>query len=130
MVSEILDLPEIEDHRGSLSFVDSQQLPFPVKRAFYIYGIPTGSTRGEHAHKTQQILIIAVAGSFKIKVDDGSETEIHQLSRPNRALYVKEKIWHELSDFSDNAVCLVLSSSDFDQDDYIHDYGRFLEFVK
>jgi UDP-2-acetamido-3-amino-2,3-dideoxy-glucuronate N-acetyltransferase len=105
-------------------------LPFGPKRFFYIYQVPEGARRGQHALRTDEELIIAIAGSFKIRVDDGDSSLELLLDRPDRGLYVPPMIWHELHSFSLDAVCAVLASAPYNADGYLRVYEEFLEAVR
>lgn len=132
MNARVVSLSKITDPtRGSLTFVQKgEEFPFEVKRAYWTYDVPSGGWRGGHAHKTLKQLILAVSGCFTLKLDDGKETQEFLLNHPYQAVLVEEGIWRELHDFSAGAVCLVLASEEFDEDDYIRDYDEFLEYVK
>lgn len=117
------------DRKGNLTVVENGiSVPFDVKRAYYLYDIPGGESRGAHAHKVLQQLIIAASGSFKVTLDDGNVKRTFTLNRPYQGLYVKPGIWRDLNDFSSGAVCLVLASEFYDKEDYIRDYEEFLIF--
>ena len=123
----IIQLPKVSDPRGNLTFVESRsQIPFDIKRIYYIYDVPGGSERGSHAHKDLHQLIIAMSGSFDIVLDDGREKKRFHLNRSYYGLYVCPMIWRELNNFSSGSVCLVAASSFFDDDDYYRDYEEFL----
>jgi dTDP-4-dehydrorhamnose 3,5-epimerase-like enzyme len=120
---KIIDLPRISDDRGNLTFVEGgNHIPFDIKRIYYLYDVPGGSERGAHAHKDLQQLIIAMSGSFDVILDDGLQKKRFQLSRSYYGLYVCSMIWRELLNFSSGAVCLVLASNFYDEDDYYRDY--------
>lgn len=117
------------DRKGNLTVVENGiAVPFDVKRVYYLYDIPGGESRGSHAHKALQQLIIAASGSFKVTLDDGNVKRTFTLNRPYQGLYVKPGIWRNLDDFSSGAVCLVLASELYDKEDYIRDYDEFLKF--
>ena len=119
------------DRKGNLSVVhNGETIPFDVKRVYYLYDIPGGESRGAHAHKALEQLIIAASGSFRVTLDDGDVKRSFVLNRPYQGLYVKPGIWRDLNDFSSGAVCMVLASEKYDKDDYIRDYKEFLEFRK
>ena len=116
------------DRQGDLSVVEnSKDVPFDVKRVYYLYDIPGGAERGGHAHQSLQQLIVAASGSFTVVLDDGSEKRSITLNRPYQGLLVVPGIWCELVDFSSGAICLVLASEKYDENDYIRDYGDFLK---
>jgi dTDP-4-dehydrorhamnose 3,5-epimerase-like enzyme len=123
----IIDIPRFTDLRGTLAVIDGKPLlPFEPKRFFYIYGVPEGAHRGCHALRTGEELIIAMAGSFKIDVEDGDSAMEFQLDRPHSGLLVPSLIWHDLHSFTDNAVCAVLASTPYDRDGYFRVYEEFL----
>ena len=126
---KILNIDSVEDRRGSLSIVGhGSNVPFDVKRVFYLYDIPSGKSRGEHAHRTCHQFLVAVSGGFRIRLDDGVQSKVVELRRPSRGLYIPPGIWAGEKDFSGGSVCLVLTSHKYDADDYIRDYGTFLEY--
>lgn len=117
------------DRKGNLTVVEnSLTLPFDVKRIFYLYDVPGGESRGCHAHKTLSQMIVAASGSFTVTVDDGSTKRSFPLNRPYQGLYVPAGIWASLDDFSSGAVCMVLASDIYSEEDYIRDYDKFLEY--
>ncbi|GAB6008156.1 sugar 3,4-ketoisomerase [Dysgonomonas reticulitermitis] len=123
---QIIELPRITDRRGNLSFIEAEKhIPFPVARAYWIYDIPGGQKRGSHAFRSQHEVIIALSGSFDILLDDGKEKRVHTLNRSYMALYVPNMLWRSLDNFSTNALCLVLTSGSYDEDDYIRNYKDF-----
>ncbi|MCM1310216.1 MAG: FdtA/QdtA family cupin domain-containing protein [Bacteroides sp.] len=129
MKAEIIQLPKITDIRGNLTFVEQgNQLPFPISRAYWIYDVPGGENRGEHAHKTLNQLIIALSGSFSVLLDDGNSREVVFLNHPYVGLVVPAGIWHHLYDFSSGAVALALASDIYKESDYIRDYDEFLKY--
>ena len=119
------------ERNGNLTVVENgKTLPFDVKRAYYLYDIPGGESRGAHAHKQLEQLIIAASGSFTVTLDDGECKRSFFLNRPYQGLYVKPGIWRDLDDFSAGAVCMVLASDIYDKEDYIREYDGFLNFRK
>lgn len=115
------------DRKGNLSVVENNiTIPFDIKRAYYLYDVPGGEARGEHAHRALSQLIIAASGSFTVTLDDGDVKRTFLLNRPYQGLYVVPGIWRTLDDFSSGSVCLVLASHPYDADDYIRDYSQFL----
>lgn len=124
---------ELDTHhsnrRGNLSVIENgRTLPFDVKRVYYLYDVPGGESRGAHAHKKLSQLIIAASGSFNVTLDDGKCKRTYFLNRPYQGLYVKSGIWRTLDDFSSGAVCLVLASEVYQQEDYIRTYEDFLDY--
>jgi hypothetical protein len=123
----LVNLPKISDPRGNLTFVEGiTHVPFEIKRVYYTYDVPGGVDRGAHAHKALEQMIIAVAGSFSILLDDGFNQKRFHLSRPFEALYICPMIWRVLDDFSSGSVCLVLASHVYDEDDYYRNYADFV----
>lgn len=119
------------DRKGNLTVVENgKTLPFDVKRVYYLYDVPGGESRGAHAHKELEQLIIAASGSFTVILDDGKCKRSFCLNRPYQGLYVKPGMWRDLQDFSSGAVCMVLASDVFEAGDYIRDYQSFLSFRK
>lgn len=114
------------DRKGNISVVENgRDVPFNVKRAYYLYDVPGGESRGGHAHKELRQLIIAASGSFTVTLDDGHVKRTFTLNRPYQGLYVVPGIWRTLDDFSSGAVCMVLASERYDEADYIRDYAEF-----
>ena len=131
-LGEIIGLPKIYDPRGNLIVAEQMKnVPFEVKRVYWTYDVPAGERRGGHAHKECVEFIIAVSGSFTVTLDDGkgNRKDFH-LNHPWEGLLVPTGIWRTLEDFSSGAVCLVLASELFDEDDYLYEYDEFLEYVK
>lgn len=119
------------DRKGNLTVVENgQTLPFDVKRVYYLYDVPGGESRGAHAHKELSQLIIAASGSFTVTLDDGKCKRSFFLNRPYQGLYVKPGMWRDLEDFSSGAVCMVLASEVYKEEDYIKDYKEFLKYRK
>ena len=126
---EIIEFPRFTDIRGNLSFAqEGSQVPFDIKRIYWVYDVPAGESRGSHAHKTLEQLMIAVSGSFSVTLDDGTEKRTFFLNRPYQGLYLRPGLWRNLEDFSSGSVVLVLASELYDENDYIRDYSEFLSF--
>lgn len=125
-----IDLPKIADPRGNLTFIEgSQHIPFDIARVYYLYDVPGGAERGGHAHKGLHQLIIPVAGSFDIHLDDGVTKKSVQMNRSYVGLYICPMIWREIDNFSSGAVCLVLASNHYDEADYYRNYQEFITDV-
>lgn len=119
------------DQRGMLVAIEEyKDIPFEVKRVYYMYDTRKEVHRGFHAHKNLEQVLICVNGSCKVKLDNGVETKIVSLEKPYEGLYVSNNIWREMYDFAENTVLMVLASNYYDEEDYIRDYDKFLEFVK
>jgi hypothetical protein len=128
---KIVDLPKIADPRGNLTFIEGERnIPFEIKRVYYLYDVPGGATRAGHGHKTLQQLIIAMSGSFDVTLDDGTARQRYHLNRSYNGLYVCSMMWREIDNFSSGSVCMVLASDFFDESDYFRYYDGFLEAVK
>lgn len=126
----IIDFPIVHEPRGNLSFIEGErQIPFPIKRVYYLYDVPGGAVRGGHAHKDLQQVIIALSGSFDVVLDDGKERQKVSLNRSYHGLYLPNMVWRELENFSSGAVCLVLASAIYLEEDYIRDLREFRQAV-
>lgn len=127
--SQIIDLPKILDKRGNLSFAEEfKQVPFEIKRSYWIYDVPGGETRGAHAYKENEEFIIALSGSLDVVLDDGNEEKKIHLNRSYYGLYVPKGLWRKMNNFSTNSLALVLASTYYNSKDYIFDYSTFKEF--
>jgi dTDP-4-dehydrorhamnose 3,5-epimerase-like enzyme len=123
----LIDLPKIPDYRGNLTFVEGDRhVPFPLRRAYWIHDVPGGAQRGGHAYRQLQEFLIALSGSFSVVVDDGRKQRSVLLNRSYFGLYVPNMIWRSLEDFSTNAVCLVLASLPYSEEDYFRVNDDFL----
>lgn len=126
MIGRLIDLPKIIDTRGNLTVVEQmRQIPFDIARVYWTYDIPGGGRRGGHAHRSCQEVVVAVSGSFDVQLYNGREWETYHLNHPYQGLYIGTSIWRTLEDFSSGAVCLVLASELFDEDEYIYDMDEF-----
>jgi dTDP-4-dehydrorhamnose 3,5-epimerase-like enzyme len=124
---ELVDLPTVHDPRGNLTIIEgSRQLPFEIRRVYYVYDVPGGSHRGGHAHRELEQFVIAMSGSFDVVLDDGAEQRRVTLNRSHYGLHIGPMIWRELDNFSSNSVCLVLASKYYDLDDYLYDHDEFV----
>ena len=128
---KVFDLGKIENDRGNLTVVQSQEtIPFDIKRVFYLYDIPGGEARGAHAHKACHQFLVAASGSFEVVLDDGHEKRTVYLNRPFKGLHIPPGIWAAEQEFSSGAVCLVLASEPYEETDYIRDYEDYLKHVQ
>lgn len=125
----LIQLPKVVNPAGNITAVNNyQEIPFSIKRVYYLYDIPGGEARGAHAHKELQQLIIAASGSFDIILNDGRIKRTIHLNRPNFGLYMPAGLWRELDNFSSGSICLVLASHPYDKDDYIRDYSEYIDY--
>jgi dTDP-4-dehydrorhamnose 3,5-epimerase-like enzyme len=125
-----IDLPRFSDSRGDLTSLESLgDVPFLIERLYYLYGIPEASRRGGHAHKELNQLMIAISGSFDVHLDDGFQKKTVSLSKPNIGLQICPMIWREIDNFSPGAVCLVIASQHYDEEDYFREYSDFLKAI-
>ncbi len=128
---KIIDLPKISDPRGNLTFVEGgNQIPFDIRRVYYLYDVPGGAERGGHAHKALHQLIIAMSGSFDVILDEGGKKRRFHLNRSYQGLYVCPMMWRELDNFSSGSVCMVLASNIYEESDYYRDYNKYLTAIK
>ncbi|RAR75330.1 sugar 3,4-ketoisomerase [Flavobacterium aciduliphilum] len=125
----IIEIPKIEDYRGNLAIIEKEVLPYEIKRVYYLYDVPSTAHRGGHAHKEQMEFLVALSGSFDVIVNDGNQIEKVTLNKPNKGLLIHTNIWRELENFSSGAVCLVLASDVYKEDDYIRDYEEFVNAI-
>lgn len=126
MKAKIINIPKIEDPRGNLSVIEKEVVPFKIKRVYYLYDVPAGAERGGHAHKKLQQFLVALAGSFDVVLNDGKNEQTITLNKPFEGLLITNGIWRELKNFSSGAVCLVVASDVFEEEDYIRDFEEFL----
>jgi dTDP-4-dehydrorhamnose 3,5-epimerase-like enzyme len=125
----IIHLPKIEDDRGNLSFFEnSNQIPFEIKRTYWIYDVPGGCERGGHAFKQQQEFIIALSGSFDVVIKDGVNQNVFSLNRSYYGLFIPAGLWRQMENFSTNSLALVVSSTNYDSEDYIRDFDDFINY--
>ncbi|MCF1708571.1 FdtA/QdtA family cupin domain-containing protein [Tabrizicola sp. J26] len=123
---QLVDIPKITDPRGNLSFIEANShIDFDIERVYYLYDVPAGAERGGHAHKALSQLLIAISGSFDVRLDDGLSEVRVTLNRPFQGLIIRPMVWRELDNFSSGAVCLVLASHHYDESDYYRDYDIF-----
>lgn len=129
--NSLICLPRIFDPRGNLTVAEAERhIPFPIRRAYWVYDVPGGESRGGHAHKQCREFIVALSGSFHVTLDNGTEQQTFLLNHPYQGLLVETNIWRTLDDFSSGAVCLVLASEPFEEADYIRKYEEFLTYIR
>lgn len=127
----VIDISKVHNEAGNITVAENMKnIPFEVKRIYYLYDIPGGEARGGHAHYELEQYIVAASGSFDVILSDGQNRKIVTLNRPNIALHIVPGLWRELDNFSSGSVCLVLASLKYDESDYIRDYGEFLKIKK
>lgn len=127
----IVQFPKISDQRGSLAFGEGgRHIPFPVRRIFWTYDIQDGNMRGDHAHRTCEMVLFPIGGSFDIELDDGDCREVLHMDDPSLGVYIPPLVWCRLMNFTPNAACISLASEEYCSEDYIHDYEEFKEKVK
>ncbi|MDG1714110.1 FdtA/QdtA family cupin domain-containing protein [Lacinutrix sp.] len=125
----ILDIPKIIDsqRRGNLCVIENKVLPYKVERVYYLFDVPSDASRGGHSHIACHEFLVAISGSFDVIVKDGKNTKTVTLNKPDKGLLIVDGIWRELDNFSSGAVCLVLASEKYNEEDYIREYASFLE---
>lgn len=129
MRSDFIFFPKFNDKRGNLSFIEQENhIPFKIERTHWIYDVPGGEKRGGHAYRNNEELIVALSGSFDVIVDDGNEKKTFSLNRSYYGLYVPRGTWREMQNFSTNSLALILSSTKYDESDYIRDYDEFKSY--
>lgn len=130
-VPRLIELPKIKDPRGNLTFIESGiHVPFMVQRNYWIYDVPSGMWRDGHAFRHQEELLVALSGSFDVVVNTGEAEQTFHLARPQIGLYVPNMTWRHINNFSTNSVALVLTSTQYDEQDYIVDFEQFLTLIK
>lgn len=123
----VVDISKVHNKSGNITVVENDSnIPFDVKRVYYLYDVPGGEARGGHAHYELEQYIIAASGSFDVTLDDGNDKKTINLNRPNIAIHIVPGLWRELDNFSSGSICMVLASHFFNEDDYIRDYNKFL----
>lgn len=128
--SKMIDLPRLFDPRGNLSFIEgSNHIPFPIKRVYWIYDVPGGEIRGGHAYYTLCEFIVALSGSFDVVLHDGKERKVYPLNRSYYGLYVPNMVWRSLENFSTNALCMILASDKYNEQDYLRNFDDFIKTV-
>jgi len=125
---KLIELPRINDPRGNLSFVEqNNQVPFEIKRTYWIYDVPGGENRGGHAYKTTEEFIIAISGGFDVTVDDGKQKKTFTLNRSYYGLYIPKGLWRQMDNFSTNSLALEFADTKYDSNDYVIDYNEYIK---
>lgn len=124
---ELINIPKIENALGNIAYIENDIVPFDIKRVYYLYDIPSYAKRGGHSHKKLVQVLIAISGSFDVILKDGKSTQTITLNKPDKGLLIQNNTWRELENFSSGAVCLVLASEVFTDEDYIRDFDDFLK---
>jgi|SRR5574344_2025030 dTDP-4-dehydrorhamnose 3,5-epimerase-like enzyme len=125
---KLIDLPKIIDVRGNLSFAENyNQIPFEIKRTYWLYDVPGGECRGGHAYRETQEFVIALSGAFDVTIDDGRQKKTFTLNRSYYGLYIPKGLWREMENFSTNSIALEFASTKYDENDYIREYDEFLK---
>jgi len=127
---DLISIPKVEDYRGNIAVIEKGTFPFEIRRVYYLFDVPSSARRGGHAHKEQCEMLVALSGSFDVVLNDGRETRTVTLNKPDRGLLIRSNIWRELENFSAGSVCLVLSSGEFDESDYIREFDDFIRYVQ
>ena len=124
----VIDVSKIHNEAGNITVVENgENIPFDVKRIYYLYDVPSGEARGGHAHYELEQYVIAASGSFDVILDDGKNRKTFTLNRPNLALHIVPGLWRELGNFSSGSICMVLASHKYDESDYVRNFSKFLE---
>ena len=127
---ELIEIPKIHDTRGNIAVIEKDVLPFPMKRVYYLFDVPSSAKRGGHAHKDQFELLIPLSGSFDVLLNDGSKIQKITLNKPDKGLLIKSNVWRELDNFSSGSICLVISSGEFLEEDYIRDFKSYKTYME
>lgn len=126
---KLIDIPKITNSKGNIGVLEKGTIPFEIKRVYYLFDVPSGAKRGGHAHKQLKQVLIAISGSFDVVLKDGKNKQIITLNRPDKGLLIENNLWRELENFSSGAVCLVLASEVYDEEDYFRSFKQFKEFI-
>lgn len=126
-----MQLPKISDQRGSLAFGEAERhIPFPIRRIFWTYDIKDGNLRGDHAHRTCEMVLFPIGGGFDIELDDGVMRQMLHMEDPSEGVFIPPLVWCKLTNFTMGAACISLASEEYSSEDYIHDYEEFLMLIK
>ena len=127
----LVQFPKVSDERGSLAFGEAQRhVPFPIKRIFWSYDVLDGNMRGDHAHRTCEMVLFPIGGSFDIELDDGEHKVVLHMDDPSQGVFIPPLVWCRLMNFTPNAACISLASEEYRSEDYIHDYDEFKRLLK
>jgi dTDP-4-dehydrorhamnose 3,5-epimerase-like enzyme len=127
----LVQFPKVSDERGSLAFGEAQRhVPFPIKRIFWSYDVLDGNMRGDHAHRTCEMVLFPIGGSFDIELDDGEHKVVLHMEDPSQGVFIPPLVWCRLMNFTPNAACISLASEEYRSEDYIHDYDEFKRLLK
>jgi dTDP-4-dehydrorhamnose 3,5-epimerase-like enzyme len=129
MTIKIIEIPKIINPEGNIAVIENDTIPFEIKRVYYLYDVPSSAKRGGHAHKNLNQILIALSGSFNVVLNDGKNKETVTLNKPDKGLLITSNTWRELENFSSGAVCLVLASEQFNEDDYIRNFDDFISYL-
>lgn len=130
VIGKKIQIQKIEDYRGNLSVIEKEILPFEFKRVYYLYDVPAGAERGGHAHIEQKEFLVALSGSFEVVLNNVKEQETVVLNKPFEGVLIDKGIWRELKNFSSGAVCLVIASDVFNEEDYIRDFDDYKNYLR
>lgn len=128
----LIEFADLGDERGKLVVIEGEgmDIPFDIKRVFYIYGSDSTVVRGQHANRETEFLLVNVSGNSKVRVDNGEESAVIELNRPRMGLYLSSMLWKDMYDFSDDSVLLVLASGHYNEKEYIRDYDVYLQILR
>lgn len=126
---EIITIPKVENAFGNLGIIEKETIPFSIQRVYYLYDVPSSASRGGHAHKQLKQLLVALSGSFDVVLKDGTEQKVVTLNKPDKGLLINSNIWRELENFSSGAVCMVIASEAYDEQDYIRDFEDYKRYI-
>jgi len=127
---QIVEIPNVKNANGNIGIIENDVVPFDIKRVYYLYDVPSSAKRGGHAHKNLQQLLVPLSGSFDVVLKDGLDEVTVTLNKPDKGLFINSNTWRELENFSSGAVCMVIASQEYTEEDYIRDYDQFLEYIK
>ncbi|MDI1255170.1 MAG: FdtA/QdtA family cupin domain-containing protein [Flavobacterium sp.] len=127
---QIIEIPKKENPKGNIAIIENDVVPFEIKRVYYLYDVPSTAQRGGHAHKNLKQVLIALSGSFDVVLKDGKSTAVVTLNKPDKGLLIQSNTWRELENFSSGAVCLVVASEVYDENDYIRNFREYINYLK